>query len=153
MNEKTNIITELKNELEFINKALLTLKHAYDHCKKIGIKDNYSFEELDKWEALTARFSRISDITTQKIMNSILIIEKGFSGSLIDKANFAEQNDFVTNSEEFINLRLLRNYIAHEYSRQATNEIFEKVMNSYDLLLSFVNAVTTYCNTRLFVKR
>ena len=153
MNEEKNIIAELQSELEFITLALAALNHAYNNCKTIGIKDKYTFDELDKWEALTARFSRISDITTQKIMNSILIIEKGFSGSLIDKANFAEQNGWVANAEEFINLRFLRNYIAHEYSRQATNEIFEKVMNSYEFLLSLVNSITTYCHTRLFVKK
>lgn len=153
MNAEKNIIAELQNELEFITSALSTLNYAHTNCKAIGIKDNYSFDELDKWEALTARFSRISDITTQKIMSSILIIEKGYSGSLIDKANFAEQKGWVGNAEEFTNLRLLRNYIAHEYSRQATNEIFEKVMNSYGLLLSIVNAITTYCYTHIFIKK
>lgn len=151
MKEDENILSELRNELEFITLSLSTLSHSYNHCKSIGIKDNYTFDELDKWEALTARFSRISDITTQKIMNSILIIEKGFAGSLMDKANFAEQNGWVANAEEFINLRFLRNFIAHEYSRQPTNEIFLKVLNNYQFLLSLVNAIITYCHTRLLI--
>ena len=82
---------------------------SFEHCSRIGIKENYTFDELDKWEAFTARYGRISDILTQKILGSLMILTDGYNGSLIDKANFAVQQGLVTSNEEFIKLRLLRN--------------------------------------------
>ena len=61
-NQEKNIITDLEEELKYLMKGLDTLTYSYTHCQKIGIKESYSYEELDKWEAFTARYVRLSDI-------------------------------------------------------------------------------------------
>src|SRR5258708_2830351 len=94
---------------------------------------------------VTARYSRLSDILTQKVINSIMLIETGNARSLIDKANFSEKKNWVEKAEDFRQLRLLRNYIAHEYVKQNTNEIFEMVMNNYSRLQSFAAKMIDYC--------
>ena len=151
MKEEEQILIELKEELDYLVKAFDTFSYAYNNCKKIGIKIEYSYDELDKWEAYTARFSRISDIITQKIMNSIMILTEGYAGSLIDKANFAEQNGLVNKAADFTKLRLLRNYIAHEYTKQNSNEIFEKVMNNYSILKELFDKISQFCSKKIFV--
>jgi hypothetical protein len=88
MINENSILTDLKAELDSLTKGLATLEYCFKECSRIGFKKEYSFDELDKWEAFTARFNRLSDITTQKIFNSIMILMKGSTGSLIDKANF-----------------------------------------------------------------
>lgn len=144
MNREFEIINELTIELDFLRKGLIHLQNSFNNCKKIGIKDKYSEPELESWEAFTARYSRLSDISTQKIMNSIMIIETGNAGSLLDKSNFAEKKNWIEKAENFRQLRLLRNYIVHEYSKQDTNEIFEIVLKNYTSLTDFISKIIKY---------
>ncbi len=152
MSDEKNIILELQDELHYLVKGIDTLLHAYEHCKGIGIKTEYSFDELDKWEALTARFARLSDILTQKVFSSMMIILNGQAGSLIDKANFAEKHNLVAQSHDFTKLRLLRNFIAHEYAKQDTNEIFEKVFDNCLNVVVMIQRVDKFCKEQIFDK-
>lgn len=140
---------KIAGELSSIQKALLVLKHSYDSCRVIGIKDSYSLAELDQWEAFTSRFARASDLATQKIINSIMIFEKGQMGSIRDKASFCVKNELVKEEDDFINLPLTRNFIAHEYARQDTNEVFNLVWGYYPILVKFIEATVQYGNTKI----
>ncbi|MBK7606751.1 MAG: hypothetical protein IPI18_05830 [Saprospiraceae bacterium] len=150
MNAEMDIIEELKIELQYITQALEAFQYSFEHCSRIGIKENYTFDELDKWEAFTARYGRISDILTQKILGSLMILTDGYNGSLIDKANFAVQQGLVTSNEEFIKLRLLRNFITHEYNKQNTNEVFEKVLEKYSILYDLVIKINKHATSKIF---
>ena len=152
MSNEKNIISELQEELQYLIKGISTLQHAYNHCKQIGLKTEYTFDELDKWEALTARFARLSDILTQKVFSSMMIILNGHAGSLIDKANFAEKYGIVAHSQDFTKLRLLRNFIAHEYAKQNTSEVFEKVFDNCRVVESMILNVEAFCKIQIFDK-
>lgn len=152
MNKELEIVKELHLELDSVKKALVHLQNSSINCREIGLKQDYSEDELEKWEAFTARYSRLSDMVTQKIMNSILLIEGGNTGSLLDKANFAEKKNWVEKAEDFRQLRLLRNYIAHEYIKQNTNEIFELVVNNHSRLHAFVTNILNYCSNNPIYK-
>ena len=149
MSAAENVKAELKDELASIQRALDVLIHSYANCNEIGIKDSYSLAELDQWEAFTSRFARTSDLVIQKIINSIMIFEKGQTGSMKDKAAFCAKNGLVNTEEDLINLRLTRNFIAHEYARQDTNEVFQEVLRYYPLLTDFTRATVRYCNTHI----
>ena len=146
MSKELEIVKELQLELESVKKSLEHLKVSYTNCSQIGLKSIYAEDELEKWEAFTARYSRLSDILTQKVVNSIMLIELGNSGSLLDKANFSEKRNWVEKAEDFRQLRLLRNYIAHEYVKQNTNEIFELVLSNYTRLHTFAIRMIDYCS-------
>jgi hypothetical protein len=152
MSNEKNVISELHDELQYLVKGIDTLLHAYKHCSEIGLKTEYTFDELDKWEALTARFARLSDILTQKVFSSMMIILNGQTGSLIDKANFAEKYNLVVNSQDFTKLRLLRNFIAYEYAKQNTNEIFEKVFENCLNVVGMIQKVDSFCRAQIFDK-
>lgn len=79
-----------------------------------------------------------------------MILTDGYNGSLIDKANFAVQQGLVTSNEEFIKLRLLRNFITHEYNKQNTNEVFEKVLEKYSILYDLVIKVNKHATSKIF---
>jgi len=149
MSHAENLKEELNLEIVSIQKALVVLKHSYDCCKPIGLKENYSIEELDHWEAFTSRFSRTSDMATQKIINSIMIFEKSQTGSMKDKAAFCFKNAFVNSEDDFLNLRLTRNFIAHEYAKQDTNEVFKEVWHYYPILINFAEATIRYCHSNI----
>jgi hypothetical protein len=43
-----DLVQLLREELQLLDKAADILKYSYGMCGKIGIKDEYSYEELDK---------------------------------------------------------------------------------------------------------
>jgi hypothetical protein len=62
-------------ELKLLDEAAKILAYSYEACRKIGIKESYALEELDKFEALTSRFARTSDILIQRIFRLIDVLE------------------------------------------------------------------------------
>lgn len=141
--EKQLLIEELKL-LEYSNDMLT---YSYHTCKNIGIKEEYTFGELDKFEALTSRFARTSDMLIQKIFRLIDILELERSGSVIDRINRAEKRGLISSSEAFKEIRYLRNDISHEYIPTAIEQMFEKVLDLTPYLIDSVSRVKKYSET------
>jgi len=60
---------ELIEDFSRLDRAVHILKYSLQQCKKIGVKADYSLEELDRFENLTSRFARTSDIYTQIVFS------------------------------------------------------------------------------------
>jgi hypothetical protein len=55
MNEDNkDLILLLKEEIQLMDKAADILNYSYDTCSKIGIKEEYSYDELDRFESFDA---------------------------------------------------------------------------------------------------
>ncbi len=73
--EKDQVLAELlKSELELLRASVVTLQLSVAKCKLIGQKENYSFEELESFDSLTSKFSRTSDIFTQKVLRTVWML-------------------------------------------------------------------------------
>ena len=48
INDKNDLVLLLKEELQLLEKASTILKYSYDVCSTIGMKAEYSFEDLVK---------------------------------------------------------------------------------------------------------
>lgn len=136
----------LDEELRLLINANEILKYSYDKCSGIGIKQSYTFEELDYFEALTSRFSRASDILIQKIFRLIDIIELESQGTIIDRINRAEKRGMVRSAQDMKRIRRIRNEIAHEYVQENVQEIFEYVMQLAPILLGDIKSTLDYAN-------
>lgn len=131
-------------ELKLLENSNNMLKYSYMKCIEIGVKDSYTLEELDKFEALTSRFARTSDILIQKIFRLIDILELETQGSVIDRINRAEKRGLISSAEIFKQIRRLRNHIAHEYVPTAIEEIFKEVLKLTPYLIECVDNVKKY---------
>lgn len=134
----------LMAELKLLDDAAEVLQYSHDVCSKIGIKESYSLEELDRFEALTSRFARTSDILIQKILRLIDIMELESPGTIIDRINRAEGRGLISSAREFREIRRLRNDIAHEYILSAINDINFKALELTPSLLDSVERVKKY---------
>ena len=116
-------------------------------CQSIEFSgsDQESLETLDKFEALTARFARFNDVLLQKIFRLIDDIDFDHSGTVRDRINRAEKKGLIKNAQEFMEIRELRNSIAHEYQAEALNIIFPQVVSFTPVLLEIANNVRQYC--------
>ena len=112
-----------------LDKGLDALLYSYEKCQ--AIKDNrseYNPEELEAFEAFSARFARASDILTQKAIKSLLKLLQEDIQTIIDTANFLEKIRLLGKAEDLINIRELRNQIAHDYVSEDINSLYEDIL-------------------------
>lgn len=140
-----DLVQLLREELQLLDKAADILKYSYGMCGKIGIKDEYSFEELDKFESFSGRFARLSDLLIQKIFRLIDDIELESPGTIRDRINRAEKKELIESADIFVEIRIVRNQVAHEYIQDEIQELFEKVLEYTPHLMDSVNRVKKYC--------
>jgi hypothetical protein len=114
----------LKQQLVLLDNAVNVLLFSMEKCQAIGIKEEYTPDELDRFESLTSRFARLCDILLQKIFRLIDEIELEMQGTLIDRINRAEKKGLIIDAKQFIECRTLRNEIAHEYVPENVLVIF-----------------------------
>ena len=140
------VVDSLNSSLDDFKSALDWLNHSYELCKKIGIKNDYSVEELDVFENLTSRYARITDFLIHKLFRSIDAVEFLEVGTIIDSANRAEKRGFVESIDILHSLKDLRNEIAHEYTEKELRDLFSDVLKSVPLIIDISNKVFEYCS-------
>lgn len=141
---------ELTEDLNRLDRSVEMLKYSLQQCRKIGIKEDYSLEELDRFESLTSRFARTSDIYTQKVMKGIILVLREEANTFIDRANLFEKLE-IANAEELKLIRDLRNEISHEYKVDDIAEIFEAVMEYCDELMEIIDRTKVFVSAKSLV--
>ena len=134
----------LRKELKELDRATEVLLYSYKKCSKIGVHPDLSNEELESFEALTGRFARLSDIIIQKVFRYFDVLELEETGTVRDRINRAEKKGVIETADNFIQIRLLRNEIAHEYKSDMIYAIFERVLELTPVLLDSVEKIIAY---------
>ena len=82
-----NIKETLHQELAALKNARDVLRYSYEKCSRIGVKIDFTYEELESFEALTSRFARLSDIIIQKILRLFDALDLEEPGTVRDRIN------------------------------------------------------------------
>lgn len=130
-----------RQELITLEKARDIMQYSYDKCSQIGVKTGLTYEEMESFEALTSRFARLSDIIIQKIFRFFDTLNLEAPGTVRDRINRAEKMGVIESADKFIDIRILRNDIAHEYKSETIYDIFEQVMELTPPLLKSVGSI------------
>jgi uncharacterized protein YutE (UPF0331/DUF86 family) len=141
-------IEYLEELLGRLQKSVATLDYSYVICKGIGIKEKYVAEEQDRFESLTAKFARLSDLIIKQAIKLIDILDLDEPPETVrDSINRAEKKGLIESGIRFIEIRKLRNRIAHEYaeSEEDISEIYKEVLQSTPLLFDSVSRIINYC--------
>ena len=72
--------------------------------------------------------------------------------TIIDSANILEKLGIVENADDILNIRELRNQIAHEYVEADLNALFMDVLRYVPELEVVVNSLKKYINNQFFSK-
>jgi len=128
-----------------INKAAMQLSISYERCSSLMLSEQeLKIDEQEKLEALTSRFARLADLIIQKTIRLIEHVELENTGSVLDRINKAEKKGFINSAEQFVEIRLLRNSIAHEYDLDSILEIFKSCLTYTPVLLNAVKNIQEY---------
>ncbi len=138
------LLSILEKDLKELEKAAETLRYSFDKCTQIDVIAGLDNDALESFEALTSRFARLSDMLIQKIFRTIDMVELEDAGTVRDRINRAAKKKMVADADVFIEIRLLRNEIAHEYQSETILVIFEKVLQMTPALLEGVDLTLNY---------
>jgi L-2-hydroxyglutarate oxidase LhgO len=119
----------LQAEWALLRAALDTLQLSVNKCQGIGNKVHYTFEEQESFDSLTSKFNRASDIFTQKAIRTLwLLLHEPFM-PFIDVMNKCEKMSIIQSADQMLEIRDLRNQIAHEYLPDAIQELVPEVID------------------------
>ena len=140
MTNKTVILkNKLNEDIQRLQKAIKSFRKSFEICKRIGIKDEFSFEEEESFDSLTSKFSRISDVYIQKVLKTALLLKREDWGSTIDMINKCEKISLINSAEDVLMIRDLRNSIVHEYAEDIIKEIYSDTLELSEKLIINVN--------------
>lgn len=134
----------LKAELIELKKASEILQYSYEKCINIKMLEGIDNECLESFEALTSRFARLGDMLIQRVFRLIDNIDLEESGTVRDRINRAEKKELISSADTFIEIRILRNEISHEYKSETIYVIFEKVLQLTPHLLKGAESTMAY---------
>ena len=135
---RSELILEFKKD---VLEALNPLKHSWEKLRNQSVPQNLDQEnkldELEPWEALSSRFARLTDIFLSKYIRlKILDLDPGFRGEMRDLLDKAEKSAFISNADEWMKVRELRNKISHEYTGDDLKKTFEDILKFTPFVLS-----------------
>ncbi len=148
---KDDLLELLSKELKLREDSTGILKYSYGNCQKIGIQKDYVIEDMDQFEAFTSRFARMSDMLIQKVFRLLDKIELDDEGTIRDRINRAEKKGLIESADIFIQIRIVRNDIAHEYHIETLKDIYKKVLELTPYLLDCAEKIRAYCKNRNYV--
>src|SRR5664279_4216101 len=140
------IIDLVESEWELLQASVDTLQLSIRKCQLIGRKESYTFEELESFDSLTSKFNRTSDIFVQKVLRSVwMLLHESFI-PFIDMMNKSEKMLMLLSADKMIEIRDLRNQIAHEYIPEAIRDLIPEVIELTSQLIENIE------NCRRFMK-
>ena len=119
---------------DLLQRSLKSLQQSINKTHQLLQKSEFSFEELESIDSLTSKFSRTSDIYLQKVLRSIWMLLREDTVPLIDLLNRAEKLMIIVSAEELLQMRDIRNQIAHEYLPEAVPELAKEAVMVTTLL-------------------
>jgi hypothetical protein len=139
-----------KDLLQQLQKAESTLRYSYDRCLAVGEKESYSAEEEERFEALTAKFARLSDMLIKQAVRATCLLDLEEAPETIrDTVNLAEKKGLIASAERFVEIRHLRNDIAHEYAGVRLLDVYRGALKYAPDLLDAVARVKLYMDRLL----
>ena len=129
----------------------MSLQQSRDKTHQLLQQSEFSFEELESIDSLTSKFSRTSDIYLQKVLRSIWMLLREDTVPLIDLLNRAEKLMIIASAEELLQMRDIRNQIAHEYLPEAVPELAKEVVVMTTLLQKNIEQTERFLRQRAWL--
>lgn len=134
----SNLQSLLDLNWKLLKQALPSFERSLAKCRDLDFSLPISFETEESLDALSSKFSRLSDIYTQKVLKTIVFVLREDAPSFLDRMNLCEKLGIVPSAEEMIAIRDLRNTIAHEYLNENLVEIYMEIIRLSDTLLKAI---------------
>jgi hypothetical protein len=147
----SNLENLLNLNWSLLKQALPSFERSLVKCRDIDFSPPISFETEEALDALSSKFSRVSDIYTQKVIKTILFLLREDAPTFLDRMNLCEKLGIISSAEELIAIRDLRNIIAHEYLSENLVEIYREIIQLSDNLMKSITLTDKFLSDRKFL--
>lgn len=144
----SNNLRLLARNWQLLQNSLHTLNKSVEKAQAIVKQEDYTFEEMETFDSLTSKFSRTSDIFLQKIIRTVWDLLHEDKMPLIDILNRAEKLEIIHSAEDMLEIRDIRNQIAHEYIPEAIQELVPDVIDLSKILEENINTCQNFLHHR-----
>ena len=134
----SNLQNLLDLNWSLLKQALPSFERSLVKCRDFDFSLPISFEAEESLDALSSKFSRVSDIFTQKVLKTFIFVLREDAPTFLDRMNLCEKLGIIPSAEELIAIRDLRNIIAHEYLSENLVEIYMEIIELSDTLLKAI---------------
>lgn len=148
MNEQS-LRALLAGELENLARATSSLEKSFVKCSRLRPSPRQSFEEEESFDALTSKFARCSDILTQKVLKTLVFLLREDAPTFIDRMNLCEKLGAIPSAKSLIEIRDLRNTIAHEYAVDDLMDLYAETLSLSPELLEAAKAAEAFARSRM----
>ncbi len=139
-----NILQYLQENFKQADEASNHLSVSVERCKNFIENKEFTEEQLIELEALTGRFARLSDLLIQKIFKTIERLDGSVPGTVRDRILGAEKKGIITSAANLLEIRDVRNTIAHEYEFNDLSEIVAFVFRHSSFLIETLKNAKLY---------
>lgn len=146
----SNLQSLLDLNWNLLKQAVPSFERSLVKCRDFDFSSPISFEIEESLDALSSKFSRLSDIYTQKILKTIIFLLREDAPTFLDRVNLCEKLGIIPSAEELIAVRDLRNMIAHEYLSENLVEIYMEIIRLSDSLLKAILETEKFCTKTKF---
>ena len=130
-----NIQSVLAFNREILGKSLPSFIQSIKKCQALELTLPMPFEVEESFDALTSKFSRVSDIFTQKVLKSYIMLTREDAPTFIDRMHLCEKLGLIPSADDMIAIRDMRNLIAHEYLTENLLEVYQESLALSEKLL------------------
>ncbi len=148
MNEQ-KLRSLLEKELGTLARAATSLEKSVAKCSQLTPSPRQSFEEEESFDALTSKFARCADILTQKVLKTTVFILREDAPTFIDRMNLCEKLGAIPSANSLIEIRDLRNTIAHEYAVDDLMELYADTLKLAPGLLEAARFAGSFVRTKM----
>jgi hypothetical protein len=150
----------LRDNLRIAERMLSHLQRSYDQVaadlplNPAGV-NALSHEQIDRLDLYLARFGKLQDFLVSKLFRSVAMAsleDTSQDVSLIDSLRRMEKYGIVTSLDRWLELRLLRSSLTHEYLT-TDEEIAENINTAfsyYSDLAATLGRVKDYSNKHIY---
>ncbi|MEX0678420.1 MAG: hypothetical protein WD063_15175 [Pirellulales bacterium] len=131
-----------------MSRAAASLEKSVAKCSKLEPSPRQSFEEEESFDALTSKFARSADILTQKVLKTLVLLLREDAPTFIDRMNLCEKLGVIPSAKIMIEVRDLRNMIAHEYATDDLLELYADTLKLAPALLSAISSSEMFIGER-----
>ena len=147
----SNLESLLNLNWNLLKQALPSFERSLVKCRDVDFSPPISFETEESLDALSSKFSRVSDIYTQKVIKTLLFLLREDAPTFLDRMNLCEKLGIIPSAEELIAIRDLRNIIAHEYLSENLLEIYREIIRLSDNLMKSITLTDKFLSERKFL--
>ncbi len=143
MTEREALLFRATEQTRKLDLLAARLEESLTICLPFDL-DTVSSSEIRELEALTARFERALDIFVRAFLRTLDELEDTKGGTIIDVLNRAEKRLLIDSADDFVEMRLRRNRIAHSYLEVESLEMAAFVRENASKLIAALRRGQNY---------